>query len=198
MLHVYMLYNYHLVSFPRNTSCSKVLTAMVPGPRSQHPQQARLRKPPGWLRELVLASATGHPQAGSDDVELPVDFFAPLVSFVLPAAVFSRFRPQEVPHPRPSLRPQALVGFGYCSTVVPFFLFTDIQHISQKKSRDGNLFYSQRSRSPEIPLAISTHPVSLSGTRKPGMQISGGLCSSVRHTRGGREACTAAAYLHVN
>lgn len=77
MLHVYILYNYHLVSFPRNTSCSKVLTATVPGPRSQHPQQARLRKPPGWLRELVLASATGHPQAGSDDVELPVDFFAP-------------------------------------------------------------------------------------------------------------------------
>lgn len=63
---------------------------------------------------------------------------------ILPAAVFSRFRPQGVPHPpHPSLRPQTLVAFGYCSTVVPFsFSSPTIQHISQKdKSHPKSILF---------------------------------------------------------
>lgn len=126
MLHVYILYNYHLVSSSlRNTRRSKVLTAKVPS-SNKHTQQARLRKPPGWLRERADACVrTGHPptsRLGRRGAFFLLIFFpAHPSSITLPAAVFSRFRPQGVPHPpHPSLRPQTLVAFGYCSTVVPF------------------------------------------------------------------------------
>lgn len=54
----------------------------------------------------------------------------PLVSY-LPATLVQGSGPRRL-HTTPSLRPQALVG--YCSTVVPLFFFTDIQHISQKRA----------------------------------------------------------------
>lgn len=94
----------------------------------------------------MLASAPGTHKPARTTWSFLLIFLPPSSLFFYQQLFFQGTdRPQGAPHPHPSLRAQALVAFGYCSTEVPFFLFTDIQHISQK-SRDGNLFYSQRSR----------------------------------------------------
>lgn len=86
-----------------------------------------------------------------------------------------------VPAPADSCRTRIL---QYCRTFLS--LHRHSPHLTKPDVR--NLFYSERRRSPEIPLAISTHSLRLSGTRKPGMPITHGLCNSARHTRVGEGA----------
>lgn len=129
------LYNYHLVSRPRNTSRSKVLTAKVP--RSQHPQQARLRKLPGWLRELMLASAPDtHNPARTTWSFLLIFLCWPPSSLVLPAIVFSRFRPQGAPQPTPQPAPadsRRIRILQYCGAFLS--LHRHSAHLTRKVSR---------------------------------------------------------------
>lgn len=192
------LYNYHLVSRPRNTSRSKVLTAKVP--RSQHPQQARLRKLPGWLRELMLASApdTHNPARTTWSFLLIFYCAGPPRLLFYQQLFFQGSGPGGSTTNTPSLRPQTLVGFGYCSTVVPFFLFTDIQHISPEKSRVRNLFHSERrwfTRNPARNLDSSSSSIRYQKAGYANQWWSTMYAGRVRHTRGARETSAAAAYL---
>lgn len=117
-------------------------------PRSQHPQQARLRKPPGWLRERVLASAPGTHKPARTTWSFLLIFFlwCPLPRLLFYQQLFFQGSgPRGLHNQHPSLRPQGSCRIRilqYCGTFLS--LHRHSAHLTKEKSRVRDLFHSER------------------------------------------------------